>query len=34
VIGHERAAWIRHVLARAREPDLDASLADQLHGNV
>lgn len=34
VIGHERAAWVRHVLARAHGPDLDAYLADQLQGEV
>jgi hypothetical protein len=34
VIGHERAAWVRHVLARAQGPDLDAYLADRLHGEV
>jgi hypothetical protein len=34
VIGHERAAWIRHVLARADGPDLDAYLADRLSGQV
>ena len=34
VIGHERAAWVRHVLARAEGPDLDAYLADRLHGEV
>lgn len=32
VIGHERSAWIRHILARAAGPDLDAYLADQLSG--
>ena len=34
VIGHERGAWIRHVLARTQGPDLDAYLADQIHANV
>jgi hypothetical protein len=34
VIGHERAAWVHHVLARAQGPDLDAYLADRLHGEV
>jgi hypothetical protein len=34
VIGHERAAWVRHVLARAEGPDLDAYLGDQLDGDV
>lgn len=34
VIGHERAAWVRHVLARAQGPDLDAYLADRLNGDV
>jgi hypothetical protein len=34
VIGHERAAWVRHVLARAPAPDLDAYLADRLHADV
>lgn len=34
VIGHERAAWLRHVLARAPAPDLDAYLADRLHADV
>jgi hypothetical protein len=34
VIGHEREAWVRHVLARTQGPDLDAYLADQLHANV
>ena len=34
VIGHERAAWVRHVLARAQGPDLDAYLSDRLSGQV
>lgn len=34
VIGHERGAWVRHVLARPQGPDLDAYLADQLHVRV
>jgi hypothetical protein len=34
VIGHERAAWVRHVLARAEGPDLDAYLGDRLDGDV
>jgi len=34
VIGHERAAWVRHVLARALGPDLEAYLADHLQGEV
>jgi hypothetical protein len=33
VVAHERAAWIRHVLA-AEEPDLDGYLADVLSGSV
>jgi len=33
VVAHERAAWIRHVLA-AEEPDLDDYLADVLSGSV
>ena len=32
VIGHERAAWIRHILARREGPDLGAYLADRLSG--
>jgi prepilin-type processing-associated H-X9-DG protein len=34
VIGHERTAWVRHVLARAQGPDLDAYLADRLDGEI
>jgi hypothetical protein len=34
VIGHERAAWLRHVLTRADGPDLDAYMADRLDGEV
>ena len=34
VIGHERAAWVRHVLARGEGPDLDAYLSDRLDGEV
>jgi hypothetical protein len=34
VIGHERAAWVRHVLARAPGPDLDAYLADRLTAEI
>jgi hypothetical protein len=34
VIGHERAAWVRHVLTRAQGPDLDAFLADRLSGEI
>lgn len=32
VVGHERDAWVRHVLANPSGPDLDAYLADQLSG--
>jgi hypothetical protein len=34
VVCYERAAWVRHVLARPEGPDLDAYLADQLNGEV
>jgi hypothetical protein len=34
VIGHERAAWVRHVLARAEKPNIDAYLADRLNSDV
>jgi hypothetical protein len=34
VIWHERAAWVRHVLACPDGPDVDAYLADQLHGEL
>jgi hypothetical protein len=34
VIGHERAAWVRHVLARPAGPDLDAYLHDRLDGDI
>ena len=34
VVGHERDAWVRHVLANPHGPDLDAYLADQLSGSV
>jgi hypothetical protein len=34
VLGHERAAWVRHVLARAQGPDLDAYLADRLSAEI
>lgn len=34
VIGHERAAWVRHVLARAGGPDIDAYLADGISGHI
>jgi hypothetical protein len=34
VIGFERAAWVRHVLANPGGPDLDAYLADQLNERV
>ena len=34
VIGHERVAWVRHVLARAEGPDLDAYLDDRLNDAV
>jgi hypothetical protein len=34
VIGHERVAWVRHVLTRAEGPDLDAYLDDRLDGDV
>jgi hypothetical protein len=34
VIGHERTAWVRHVLARAEGPDLDAYLGDRLDADV
>ncbi len=30
VIQHERDAWVRHVLARPSEPDLEAYLADSI----
>jgi len=33
VVAHERAAWIRHVLAADR-PDIDGYLADVLSGSV
>ncbi len=33
VVAHERAAWIRHVLAAA-ERDLDGYLADALSGSI
>jgi hypothetical protein len=32
VLAHERDAWVRHVLARPGEPDLDAYCADVLTG--
>lgn len=34
VIGHERAAWVRHVLARENGPDLDAYMSDQLNEDI
>jgi hypothetical protein len=34
LIGHERAAWIRHVLARKGGPDVEAYLADRLNAEV
>jgi hypothetical protein len=34
VIAHERAAGVRHVLARAQGPDIDAYLADRLNDDV
>jgi hypothetical protein len=34
VIGHERAAWVRHVLTRVEGPDLDAYLGDRLNGEI
>ena len=34
VIGHERNAWVRHVLTRTDGPDLDAYLSDRLDGSV
>jgi hypothetical protein len=34
VIGHERTAWVRNVLARPEGPDLDAYLGDRLDGEV
>jgi hypothetical protein len=34
VITHERAAWLRHVLARAEGPDLTAYLDDRLDAQV
>jgi hypothetical protein len=34
VIAHERAAWLRHVLARAKGPDLDGYLEDCLTGSI
>jgi hypothetical protein len=34
VIGHERAAWVRHVLARENGPDLDAYVSDQLNEDI
>jgi len=33
VVGHERAAWVRHVLA-APSPDVDAYLADTIAGEL
>ena len=34
VIGHERGAWVRHVLARPEGPDLDAYLGDRISAEV
>jgi hypothetical protein len=34
VIGHERDAWVRHVLARPGGPDLEAYLDDRLDDRV
>ena len=34
VICHERAAWVRHVLTRYEEPDVEGYLADRLDGRV
>ncbi len=34
VIGHEREAWIRHVLSRPDEADREGYLADSLHADV
>jgi hypothetical protein len=34
VIGHERTAWVRHVLARPQGPDVDAYLEDRLDDDV
>jgi hypothetical protein len=34
VLAHERTAWVSHVLANPRGPDLDAYLDDQLNGDV
>ena len=34
VICHERAAWVRHVLAHPDEPDIDAYLSDVLDAEV
>jgi hypothetical protein len=34
VIGHERNAWVRHVLARPDGPDLEAYLDDRLDDRV
>ena len=34
VIGHERTAWMRHVLTRPAGPDLDAYLDDRLDADV
>ena len=34
VIGHERNAWLHHVLANPHGPDVEAYLADRFHGNV
>ena len=34
VVGFERAAWVRHVLANPVGPDLDAYLADVMNADV
>lgn len=34
LLAHERAAWVKHVLARSEGPDLDAYLADQLEARI
>ncbi len=34
VVGFERAAWVRHVLANPDGPDLDAYLADAMSGEI
>ena len=34
VINHERAAWVRHILQQATQPDWEAYRQDQLDGMV